>query len=208
MEIIFSIVISLLSVALFAFIVFFLARRITSLSRIVAARLFQYQLPKTANYLVATMGTFFLLIFLPMKVWNYWEIHTYREMIPSQFELSETVYHDEQLAGLIEGCGVAIFRLSDKTLVRIRHEGLAYLESTRLGREGDSYPHYQPWKVTPAVGNENLFRGAHCAHKPPATLQQAQLFVRHKEGSFFTTGYEKDLVIIPSLGVLIFSYNG
>ena len=46
-----------------------------------------------------------------------------------------------------------------------------------------------------------------CINEPPELLNQAQS-ATYKEGAFFTTGDEQDLVVVPALGILIYSFNG
>lgn len=171
-----------------------------------AYQLFGYRPPAVALRFASMACILTLLVLLPIKGCNHWQVELYRKAIPPQFELGEIVYHDER-SDLREGCGVAIFRLSEESLARIHREGLTYLESARLGRDGVPYHQYQSWKATPAAKEENLFRGAHCVEEEHELLKHAQRF-RRKEGAFFTTGPEQDLVLIPSLGVLIFSHNG
>jgi hypothetical protein len=156
--------------------------------------------------LTAWACTLLVLILLPMKGCSYLQVGLYRQAIPPQFELQDVVHHDE-VGGFREGCGYAVFRLSEDNLVRIRRQGLAYFETAHLGRDGKPYHQYQPWKATPASEHDQLFRGQTCAGGPPELLEQAQR-AAGKEGAFFTTGHEQDLVVVPVLGLLIYSYNG
>lgn len=55
--------------------------------------------------------------------------------------------------------------------------------------------------------SRNTIRKYLRAGEPPELLEQAQRAAEN-EGAFFTTGYEQDLVVVPSLGLLIYSYNG
>lgn len=103
--------------------------------------------------------------------------------------------------------GYAIFRVSEGSLVRIRRQGLAYFDAAQLGRDGKPYHQYQPWQATPTNEHEQLFRGQSCAGEPSELLEQAQRAVG-KDGAFFTIGHEQDLVVVPELRLLIYSYNG
>ena len=173
----------------------------------VAREWFGYRPPGVALHGTSTACVLALLVLLPLKACDHWQVQLYREAIPPPFELMEVVYHDER-SDLREGCGVAIFRLSEESLARIHHGGLPWLESARLGRDGTPYHHYQPWKATPAAQEEDkLFRGIHCVDGGPPLLEQARHAIR-REGAFFTTGPEHDLVLVPSLGVIVFSHNG
>jgi hypothetical protein len=192
--------------ALFGTTAFFLAKGIANASSAVAYRLLKRRPPAAELHVASAACALFLMIFLPMRGCNYLQGEAYRKAVPPQFDLVEIVYHDE-MSDLREGCGVAVFRLSDANLARIRSEGLTYFESARLGRDGDSYHQYQPWRATPAAQHDNLLRGVHCVDDEPKLLMQVRQAI-DEEGAFFTTGPEQDLVVIPSLGVLVFSYNG
>ena len=198
--------ISLLCLAIFGSVVFFLAKGIASALDTVAHQLLGYRPPVVALRVASAACALALAVLLPIKGCNHWQVELYRKAIPPQFELLEVVHHDE-VGGVREGCGFAIFRLSDANLVRIRSQGLAYFETASLGKDGRPHHQYQPWKATPAAEQDWLFRGQNCAGESPELLEQA-LRAAENEGAFFTTGHEQDLVVVPSLGLLIYSYNG
>lgn len=197
---------SLLCLALFGAAVFFLAKGMARALTTVSHHCLGYTLPTLPLRLASWVCALLVLILVPMKGCSHWQASLYRQAIPAQLEPLELLHHDE-ISGFREGCGFAIFRLSDKDLARLRSEGLAYLETARLGRDGNAYHQYKPWSATPAPDNEHLFRGQSCTDDPPELLQQAQQ-VADKQGAFFTTGHEQDLVVIPALGILVYSYNG
>lgn len=197
---------SLLCLALFGAAAFFLAKGLARAVNAVSCRLLGYTLPVPALRVASWACALLVLILVPMKGCSHWQASLYRQAIPPQFEPLEILHHDE-VSGFREGCGFAIFRLSDQDLARLRNEGLAYLETARLGRDGNPSHHYKPWSATPAPADERLFRGLHCTGKPPELLERA-LQAAGKEGAFFTTGHEQDLVVIPALGILVYSYNG
>ncbi|CAN7549352.1 hypothetical protein DBR23_23605 [Acidovorax sp. HMWF018] len=165
-----------------------------------------YQPPTVALRLTSLACALLVLILLPVKGCSHMQVELYRQAIPPQFELVEALHHDE-IVGFREGCGYAIFRLSEDNLARIRRQGLAYFDAAQLGRDGKPYHQYQPWQATLTDAHDQLFRGQSCAGEPPELLEQAQRAVG-KEGAFFTTGHEQDLVVVPELGLLIYSYNG
>jgi hypothetical protein len=144
---------------------------------------------------------------LPFVITNYWQTSIYKGLIPPQLEFVDLIYHDGTTSGFIEGCGVAIFRLTDEVLHNIQASGLSYLDSDLNGRDRSGNGKYEPWKNTPATNEEWLFRGATCASDPPSILEQAQRAASEK-GAFYTTGHEKDLVVVPSLGLLVLSHDG
>ncbi|MBT9511548.1 MAG: hypothetical protein IV104_04290 [Acidovorax sp.] len=198
--------IGLLCLAIFGVAAFFLKKGMVSAFGAVAHQLLGYQPPTAAPRVAAWACVLLVLILLPTKGCSHVQIGLYRQAIPPQFELLEVVHHNE-IGGFREGCGFAIFRLSADNLARIRRQGLAYFEPASLGRDSKPYHQYQPWKATPASEHGHLFRGQSCAGSPPELLEQAQR-AADKEGTFFTTGHEQDLVVVPALGLLIYSYNG
>ncbi|WP_298211687.1 hypothetical protein [Acidovorax sp.] len=197
---------TLLCLAIFGAAAFFLAKGMASVFGALARQWLGYPPPAIALRVVAWVCALLVLILLPMRACSRWQVELYRQAIPPQFELTEVVHHDE-VSGFREGCGFAVFRLSEENLARIRSRGLAYFETAHLGRDGDPYHQYQPWKATPTAEHDHLFRGQDCAGSPPELLNQAQRAIS-KEGAFFTTGHEQDLVVVPALGVLIYSYDG
>ena len=196
----------LLCLALFGAAAFFLANRLARALTAVSQYCLGYNLPVPAQRIASWACALFALILVPMKGCSHWQESLYRQAIPAQLGPLELLHHDE-ISSFREGCGYAIFRLSDKDLARLRSHGLTYLETARLGRDGKPYHQYKPWSATPAPRDEHLFRGVSCINEPPELLNQAQS-ATYKEGAFFTTGDEQDLVVVPALGILIYSFNG
>ncbi len=198
--------IALLCLAIFGLATFFLARGMARGFGYASHQLLGYQPPAVALRLTSWACALLVLILLPIKGCSHMQMELYRQAIPPQFELVEALHHDE-IVGFREGCGYAIFRLSEDNLVRIRRQGLAYFDTAQLGRDGKPYHQYQPWQATPTNEHEQLFRGQSCAGEASELLEQAQR-AAGREGAFFTTGHEQDLVVVPALGLLIYSYNG
>lgn len=196
----------LLCLAIFGLVTFFLARGMARGFGYVFHQLLGYQPPAVALRLTSCACALLVLILLSMKGCSHVQLELYRQAIPPQFELVEALHHDE-IVGFREGCGYAIFRLSEDNLVRIRRQGLAYFDAAQLGRDGKPYHQYQPWQATPTNEHKQLFRGQSCAGEASELLEQAQRAVG-RDGVFFTTGHEQDLVVIPDLGLIIYSYNG
>lgn len=61
-----------------------------------------------------------------------WETSWYKGLIPAALEVDGTVLIDGQ-SGIREGCGVAIFKLTDPALARIRSSGLAAVAGAGAG---------------------------------------------------------------------------
>lgn len=149
-----------------------------------------------------------LVVIAPMQGCDYYQVRLYKEATPGKFQLADLIYHDEQ-ANLREGCGGAVFKLSDQSLASIKQQGLAYFNDATLGRDGARYHQYAPWQALAhkRASQDWLLRGAHCIEDPPAMWDDVQKAVDRGEG-FFTTGHGQDLIVIPKLGVIVFSHNG
>lgn len=149
-----------------------------------------------------------LVVVAPMQGCDRYQVRLYKEAIPAKLQLADLIYHDEQ-SDLREGCGEAVFRLSGESLASIKRQGLAYFNDANLGRDGARYHQYAAWQtLAPQQPRQDrLLRGAHCIDDPPAMWDDIQKAVAQGEG-FFTTGHEQDLIVIPKLGVIVFSHNG
>lgn len=198
--------IALLCMAIFWSIAFYLAKCLASVFAVLSNQWLRFNPASASLRLTSWACALLVLLLVPMKGCSYMQVEQYRQAIPDLFEPVKIVHHDD-VSGFREGCGFAIFQLSDDNVRRIRSHGLAYLETARVGRGGKPYHEYKPWGTTPPSGNEQLFRGASCVDKPPELLKQARR-AAEKDGAFFTTGHEQDLVIVPTLGILVYSYNG
>lgn len=64
-----------------------------------------------------------------------WETSWYKGLIPAALEVDGTVLIDGQ-SGIREGCGVAILKLTDPALARIRSSGLAAVAGAGAGAGG------------------------------------------------------------------------
>ena len=115
-----------------------------------------------------------------------------------------------------ESCGGALFRLSQTTLDAIADQGLAFFDNARQGRgykqgrdRNWSYYHYQPWQETPAAPDwtsEGMWIGLHC-------LQLGDLAIEIRDaarmpGSYYTTKSEAELLVVPALGLAVFTFFG
>lgn len=200
------IVLFLLAVAIAVAVVVLLWKGIAAGVDALTRRATGRRAPVAARVAAPLAGCVLLLVAVPMRLEDAWQVDGYRDAIPPQFELAGTVFHDE-VSGWREGCGVAVFRLSDTSLARIRQGGLAGLQAARLGRDGQAYHQYAPWAATPGGADDRLFRGTGCADASDDVLEQAQRTAA-AGGAFFTTAREQDLVVVPSLGVIVFSFDG
>lgn len=135
------------------------------------------------------------------------QVELYKDAIPAEFELDHIIYHDGT-SGFREGCGVAIFKVSQRTLARFGREGDVFLSSATLGRVKKPDHQYQSWRATPPPSGVYVLQGgaAGCIDSPPPVWREITEAAR--EGGFFTIGPEKDLLFVPKLGILVFSHSG
>lgn len=146
--------------------------------------------------------------------WTHWETRWYMGMVPAGIGLSGTVEIDGQ-SGLTEGCGAAVFRLSEATVTSLNARGIDALAGARQARAHDGAHHaYSEWRSTPHVQTgdgltlaDRWLAGMGCASLPKdlgAGIRQAL----KTRGAFYATTREAGLIVIPSLGVAVFSYFG
>ena len=208
-------VMGLLAISILAFLAFiafvhFTAKLIGRVARLAYMRLFRkppVQEVASTSFLVLWVALF---IGIPLQAGEWYQVRLYRNAIPTKLQIEHLSFHDEQ-SDLREGCGVAIFQLSDTTLSDIRRQGLGYFSDATLGRDGKDYHQYAPWQQwTPAQRERpELLRGWHCLDDDhsPALLEDVNKAVKSGE-AFYTTGSEMDLIVVPRLKVLVFSHNG
>lgn len=155
-----------------------------------------------------------LIIFAIYALYSYWEAQWYKGLIPAEIEVSDAVFIDGQ-SGFREGCGAAVFSLSPKTTNQIVSTGLTALANARRARRhNDAYHAYSTWQKTPYVETgdgltlaDRWLTGIGCAGIKGDL--GAKIYKALKEqGSFFATTEEAGLIVIPSIGLAVYSYNG
>lgn len=153
------------------------------------------------------------VLLLVGTVWLAWRLFLashYAGMVPAELEIADTVVvHEDFTPYSTEGCGVAVFRMSQALKARLVAEGVAALKNVRQarGNAGARY-HYSDWQATPVppvwvregswIMCPDIGRGLH----------QRIVEAARKEGSFFATQPEGELVVIPALELIVFSFNG
>lgn len=144
-----------------------------------------------------------------------WEVSWYRGIIPAAIEIDGTVLIDGQ-SGFREGCGVAIFKLTDPALARIRSSGLAAVAAAHEPRDHPEVHHsiFGEWRETPyATTGDGLtladrwLNGLSCASMDQ-NLSQGIDRALNTRGSFYSTSQESGLIVIPALGLVVLSYEG
>jgi len=146
---------------------------------------------------------------------SYWEAHFYEGFLPSTIEVTENLFTDSIRGGVIEGCGVAIYRLSPSTIERINSVGIDYFrQAIHPRKDGGRSFTYSEWKETPRSASiykevsdpERSYAGMSCADVPSRLGKAISQSLRVK-GSFYTSARTREVIVIPSLELAIFSYN-
>ena len=143
-----------------------------------------------------------------------WESRWYLGMIPDDIEIGGVVRIGGQ-SGFREGCGAAVFNLSPRTIEKIRAGGVAALTNAKQARNhADSYHSYSDWRQTPHIVTgdgltlvDRWLNGLGCAGLPMQLSREIQQAL-DSSGSFYATTSEAGLIVIPKLGIAIFSYEG
>ncbi len=154
-------------------------------------------------------GTIFVIVLTPIVAYEVFQYHWFSQVIPKQLEITYPISIGEE-SGFREGCGAAVYKLSDKTIEKIQKNGLKFFEGARQGRgyQFDNYYTYEAWKVTP-VPKGWVSEGSWI---PCGTIRESVhreiILAAKRPGSFYTTKHEGKLVVIPSLGCVVFSFFG
>jgi hypothetical protein len=116
-----------------------------------------------------------------------------------------------------EPCGGFIFHLSSATLKAIETRGLAFFADATQGRgvtEANSRAamefSYQPWQPTPlppGYFSNGMWPGLHCMGWKISPLGRQVLAAAQGPGAYFTTAPSKLLLVIPSQGLVVLTYN-
>jgi hypothetical protein len=151
------------------------------------------------------------------------ETSWFEGMLPAQIETYglASVSRDKSLpAILIEGamgvryksCGGATFSLTRRTLAAIEADGLGFLDQAHKSRRdtGHRMPFaYGPWRATPLPSewtDLGPWLGLNCMGWP---WTRARIFEAAREpGSYYTTTYNAELLVIPRLGLAVLTFYG
>lgn len=141
----------------------------------------------------------------------------YSSYIPTSLEIDKTVFAGDQIGGFIEGCGVAVFKLSENTSENISVGGVEFLNKNSA--ISDSSPvKYKKWQETPFVFERNeypIFRhlanedaGGNTCVDVPTPLKEKILSAIEIPGGFYSRAKEhNELIVIPSIRLAIFSHE-
>ncbi len=160
-------------------------------------------------FVVLALGTY--------GAFRFWNANHFKNLIPSEIAIGDTVLVDGETGGL-EGCGVAIFRVGSATLVSLRANGIHALDQASRSRKkrflSDEYKEYSPWKETPYLETgdgmtlaDRWLGGFVCANIDSDLSKRIHQALRSNK-SYYATAHEAGLIIIPSLGLAVYSYFG
>ena len=121
------------------------------------------------------------------------------------------MYSNSDQQGLRESCGVHVFELKKITISQIEKEGIFFLNTAKQARgHSNHYYSYGRWFKTPRKDwkrPENWSYELICSDLS-AELQDILINGGKSEGSFYSFGQEKALMVIPKYKLLILTHNG
>lgn len=156
-----------------------------------------------------------IAVLLPYITFKSFQFYLHAQALPSKLEILYPVAAGE-VSDLREGCGVVVYRLSGRALDAIHEQGLAFFQSERHGR-GYSQPNdrryryhsYEPWQKSPVPNGwwdpEDYW--FNCADLGRPLMREMEAASR-KSGAYYTSTYELRLMVIPTLGYVVFAFNG
>lgn len=138
----------------------------------------------------------------------------YEGLLPRGLNVEAMVALGTQ-GGFREGCGAVVFKLDSATTGAVRRDGLAALSIARQARaESDPYFSYDEWNQTPYVETgdgltlkDRWLNGLSCAALDP-NLAKIISRALDSEGSFYSRGRESGLVVLPTEGLIVLSFEG
>jgi hypothetical protein len=164
-----------------------------------------------SSCLCGSIAAVFVLVPL---LWSVYETSFYRKALPESLATSGLAQTGASV-GFGEACGGVIFQLDDTTRNEINRKGLPFFDDARQGRgylpgsRLQSFYNYEPWQETPVPQKwiSGSWVGLSCMTLPQE-LSRAIVEAAKQPGSYFRTKREAELLVIPSLGLIVFTYFG
>lgn len=168
--------------------------------------------------------TIVAILLSPFFAHEAFQYYWYSLALPAQIQITYPVSIGEE-SGFREGCGVAVFKVSCKTIESIQKDGLKFFDGATQSRGYPkpseplsfsdreklsyyAYHTYETWKETPvppgSVGEGSWFM---CSVIRPDVAREIVKAAK-LPGSFYTIKPDGQLLVIPTLGYVVFSYNG
>jgi hypothetical protein len=143
----------------------------------------------------------------------------YEGALPSQLQTQRGIEAGSNfgLLGLLtlsrEACGAVVFDLTPQTIADIRRQGLSFFAGARQarGHPSEPYYHYDAWQQTPAptqwFGDGVVAGSLGCAHIDRELMHRIVTASR-AVGGFYTTTPEAQLIVLPTEGIAVLTYDG
>jgi hypothetical protein len=158
-----------------------------------------------------TVKIIVLVVVAIFVAWYFFEDYWFRQIIPENIDLSYRITITSS-SGIREGCGTAIYRLSDQTAKSIQEMGLEYFSNSKQSRGyADTYHKYGEWQETPRKDwkrSENWSYELLCGGAIKKSLYKKIVDSGQIHGSYYSFTPEAVLMVIPSKNLVVFSYNG
>ncbi|MBS3018391.1 hypothetical protein DJFAAGMI_01123 [Comamonas sp. PE63] len=164
---------------------------------------------KLSGMALAALAAFLLATRGCARCSSYW----YEGYLPEAIEVEGSVFVEDS-GGVREACGAAIYKIDASSLQRIRTEGLDAIRTARQAKRHQARE-YGDWKETPyvepqaeIVRNGWLTGMNEGCSDIPSHIQRDIAEAMREPGSFYATGHESGLLLIPKRGWIIFSHFG
>ncbi|WP_019143342.1 hypothetical protein [Noviherbaspirillum massiliense] len=154
-------------------------------------------------------GMLAIAILAPYLAYKAFLYHWYVQVLPEQLEVTYPVSINEE-GGFMEGCSVAVFKLSDKTVQAVRKNGLTFFAAATQARgyPDEIYYQYDKWNETP-VPEIWTREGSWMMCPDMSNTMHSQIVkAAQRNGAYYTHTDEGQLIVIPSLGIVVFSSWG
>ncbi|NEU82092.1 hypothetical protein [Nostoc sp. UIC 10630] len=142
--------------------------------------------------------------------WSAFEYDWYSGIIPAKIDITYAIHIGGE-SYFREGCGAAIFRLSNATADAIDREGLDFFNDVIYSRKSkERYYTYTSWKETPVPNSwtsEGSWPGLGCSGASSLLLSKI-LAAASKKGSYYSTQDEGKILVIPNQKLVVFTYFG
>ena len=162
-----------------------------------------------ARALLYSLQTLLALLLVLYLLFKGFEREHFRQALPARIEPAGVILIDGMI-GFREGCGVAVWRLSEATAAGLQ-QGLGYLLSARQARGyAEPYYRYGPWRATPlaaAQGMDGGWLSLGCADAPAALQEQILRGAQDVHG-YYSEKDEAVLLVLPAERLIVFAYNG
>ena len=173
-----------------------------SLILIIAYVRLVYRLIKKRTYFLSVA-----MLSLPFIAVNAVQYYWFADLISEKIGINYPVSINVEYA-FRESCGAVVFKLSDDTLRMIKKDGLKFFAGATQARGylGSSNYQYDEWKETPlppswtSEGSWMICSGLNYSeHSRIVAAAKSQ-------GTYYTSMQHGQLVLIPSLGYVVYSY--